>query len=810
MQPPDNDQTIAGPTARTPEPAAPSDETLVLGDAHAERDTARVPPELGMLGDYRLLSRLGEGGMGVVYRAVQPGANRIVALKVIQSAVSAAAGPAARKQAEERFRTEIQAAAQVEHENIVPVYDVGRFGDLMYFAMRLVEGRSLIDMVRDRPLENRKAAEYILGTARGVAEAHRRGILHRDLKPHNVMVDERTDRPLVADFGLAKLVDGEAQVTRTGEALGTPSYMPPEQISHAASVDQRGDVYSLGATLYHLLTGRPPFQAANPLGTIRQVLYDEPLPPQRLNSTVDRDLDTICLKCLQKEPARRYQSMSELADDLQRYLRGEPIVARPIGRAERIVRWARRNPLPAGLIGVAALLAAVALTAIIVGYRETSAALAESERNLGLARQAVDELYTEVSEIDLKDQPGLQPLKQKLLGRALGYYEKLLADRADNAELTAELAGIEFRVGTITEELKSAEEALPHFETAARIQDDLLHRSPADSALQEALSDSWNSIGRVQHRLQRPDAAAAAYSRARQLREALAEAQPHNREYRRKLANVVMNIGLLNVRLGRLDDAALHYDAAQSMRRELLASGEEEPMARDFARGAFNLGTLALDRGELDVAARNFETAVTWFGRLADAHPESLSYRFELAVAAVMRGDALQLLDQPDAALIAQEYGIRTLRDLVRENPQVLAYQHELGRALIGAGQLQLRLALDAATRDPAADAADPGLSAPIAARVNAPLLEALNLLERLQQQDPDAVETRFHQSVVLQLLGEVGRLQGDDAIARQRWQSGLDVLAPLQTTFDRHPECAQQWSLLQQLLQELPVTAAP
>ncbi len=191
-----------------------------------------------MLGDYKLLDQIGEGGMGVVYRAVQPGANRVVALKVIRSAMTGA-GESFRKKAESRFRNEVAAAAQLEHENIVPVYDVGNVGDLMYFAMRFVEGKSLNDLVKQGPMENRLAATYLVGTARGVAEAHRLGILHRDLKPHNVMVETRSGRPMVADFGLAKVVDAEEQITKTGEAIGTPSYMPPEQISDAASVDVR-------------------------------------------------------------------------------------------------------------------------------------------------------------------------------------------------------------------------------------------------------------------------------------------------------------------------------------------------------------------------------------------------------------------------------------------------------------------------------------------------------------------------------------------------------------------------------------------
>ncbi|HVJ82763.1 MAG TPA: serine/threonine-protein kinase, partial [Planctomycetia bacterium] len=632
-----------------------------------------APGDLGTLGDYKLLEQVGEGGMGVVYRALQPGANRVVALKVIRSSVTGA-GESFRKKAESRFKNEIQAAAQLEHENIVPVYDVGNVGDLMYFAMRFVEGQSLSDLVMQGPVENRLAATYIAGTTRGVAEAHRRGILHRDLKPHNVMIESRSGKPMVADFGLAKLVDGEDQITKTGETIGTPSYMPPEQIKDATTVDHRGDVYSLGATLYHLLAGRPPFQAANTLGTMRQVLYDEAAPPRRLNSAVDADLDTICLKCLQKEPVRRYQSAQELADDLERYLRGEPILARPIGRLERLNRWRRRNPVEAGLTAAAILLAATALAATTIGYRNTKAALAQARQNLDYARSAVDRFYTEVSEIDLQNQPGLQPLKQRLLARALDYYQKFLEENRCDTALSVELADSHFRVGEITEEIKSVAEALPHFEAAAKIQQALLKKSPKDLKLTEALSDSFNSIGRVQQRRQNYSAAKDAYDESRRLRTSLVTEVRDNRGYQRKLANVQMNSGLLKSRQQEFDAAAAEYEAAQEIRRKLLDAQPETTVTRDFARGAYNQGVLEENRENLDRAAAFFETAIEKFKQLVEGDPEDLSNRYELAVASARLGDVLALQGELSRAPERFEFARTILVALASENPRVIQY----------------------------------------------------------------------------------------------------------------------------------------
>ncbi|MEM1304123.1 MAG: serine/threonine-protein kinase, partial [Planctomycetota bacterium] len=358
----------------------PAAETLAYG----VWDRPKLP-ELGDFGEYELLGKLGAGGMGVVYRARQKGAEREVALKVVHAERQGSKSRDSQSKVVDRFRTEAKAAAQLQHENIVPVYDVGEVGDKLYFSMQLVEGESLSDMVDAGPLEPRRAAAYLRGVAQGIQAAHDRGILHRDLKPHNVMIDRRNDRPLVADFGLAKVVEADDQLTRSGEVIGTPSYMAPEQVSSAAGVDAAADLYALGATLYHLLTGRPPFKGPNTMATLRQVLFQEVVEPRQLNAAIDRDLNTICVKCLQKDASRRYRSAAELADDLGRYLEGRPIAARPVGPAERAARWCRRNPLAASMLGLAGVMAGLVFASVLVGYRQTTAALAVAEHNYELA-----------------------------------------------------------------------------------------------------------------------------------------------------------------------------------------------------------------------------------------------------------------------------------------------------------------------------------------------------------------------------------------------------------------------------------------
>jgi len=780
-----------------------SDQTADLLDAACAApppvELTRTPRGLGMLGGYKLLDQIGEGGMGVVYRAVQPGAERIVALKVIRTTMTSA-GDAFRQTAESRFRNEIHAASMLEHENIVPVYDAGSVGDLLYFAMRFVDGKSLIELVKHGPIENQRAARYIAGAARGVAEAHRRGILHRDLKPHNVMIEARSGQPMVADFGLAKVLDTDDQLTKTGEALGTPSYMPPEQISDAGKVDARGDVYSLGATLYHLLAGRPPFQAANTLGTMRQVLYDEPVSPRRLNSAVDADLETISLKCLQKEPARRYQSADEFLADLERYLLGEPIHARPIGRLERLDRWRRRNPLEAGLSAAAIVLAAAALAATTIGYRNTRAALSTAEQNLAVARSAVDDLYTEVSEIDLQNQPGLQPLKQKLLLKALAYYERLLQRHDNDARLTADLASSHFRVGAITEEVRSADDALPHFREAERIQRALLEASAGDLNLMEKLSDSLNSIGRALQKLQHLDAALAAYVESRTLREALVQRAPAEREYQRKLANVIMNSGLLKVRRQELDSAAEEYAAAQRIRETLLAASYDDAVARDFARGAFNQGILEMGRKDWDRSARSLDASVRQFRALVDAHPESLSDRFDLAVASVLLGDVLSQTAEEQRALESYASGRGLLEQLASENPQVVQYRERLGTATIGEAEFHLDLARDASERQPPESTAQ----ASHLSSAESLLGRAIGVLLATTEADPKRTGPRHDLAVSYLLLGDVKRQQGDEAGARDAWAKGCETLEPLKAEFDRNPDCAERWTQLEESLKSL------
>ena len=284
-------------------------------------------------GDYEVLEEIARGGMGVVFKARQTSLNRTIALKMLLSGQLASAAEV------QRFRIEAEAAAHLDHPHIVPIYEVAEHDGQLYFTMKLIEGRSLTGF-HASPQE---AARIVTAVARAIHYAHQRGIIHRDLKPGNILLDAE-GHPYVTDFGLAKQLQTDGKLTQTGAIMGTPAYMPPEQASgKTGEVTILADVYSLGAVLYELLTGRPPFQAGTPLDTLLQVMDKDPEPPRKLNPRLDRDLEAVCLKCLQKDPHQRYASAAELADDLERWQRGEPTRARPPTTWQALRFWLRQN-----------------------------------------------------------------------------------------------------------------------------------------------------------------------------------------------------------------------------------------------------------------------------------------------------------------------------------------------------------------------------------------------------------------------------------------------------------------------------------
>jgi WD40 repeat protein len=389
-------QISLAPAAALPEtatlpPRAPVEEAATLPPIPAASETDTLPPIPTVTGadllpapvsvpGYEILAELGRGGMGVVYKAQHTALRRTVALKMILGGGHATTADL------ERFRTEAESIARLQHPHIVQIYEVGQYDGLPYFSLEFCPGGSLEEQLAGTPLPAKKAAALVEQLARAMQAAHDKGVIHRDLKPANVLLGE-DGTPKITDFGLAKKLD-EAGHTRTGSIMGTPSYMAPEQADgKSRQLGPACDIYALGALLYECLTGRPPFRAATPLDTVLQVVSQEPVPPKRLNARVPTDLETICLKCLNKEPAKRYGTAQALAEDLERFLAGEPIRARPAGRLRRTLKWVRRRPLVASLLAVVFLVTALGIAAFAWAFREALLARDDARDQAAIAKE---------------------------------------------------------------------------------------------------------------------------------------------------------------------------------------------------------------------------------------------------------------------------------------------------------------------------------------------------------------------------------------------------------------------------------------
>ena len=382
------DQTIFLSNGQTRDRPAPLHEQATLAGLESVEPHVATGSDSGRVryfGDYEIVRELARGGMGVVFLARQTSLNRPVALKMIL------AGQLADETDVRRFQTEAEAAANLDHPGIVPIFEVGQHDGQHYFSMGFIDGQSLSQRLADGPLPVREAARLMQRVSEAIEYAHQHGVIHRDLKPANILLD-RSDNPRVTDFGLAKQIQDDSGLTGSGQMMGTPCYMPPEQAGGKSrtGIGPHTDIYALGATLYCLITGRPPFQAATVMDTLMQVLSAEPVAPRQLNASIPPDLETICLKCLEKVASKRYASASDLADDLGRYLDGQPIRARPVTRFERIVKWSRRKPAIAGLMGLIAVVTALGIGGVLWQWCAAVRARTFAEKETGRAKEQTE------------------------------------------------------------------------------------------------------------------------------------------------------------------------------------------------------------------------------------------------------------------------------------------------------------------------------------------------------------------------------------------------------------------------------------
>ncbi len=469
-------------------------------DEGRQRTTVRAA-NLSIPG-YRIQGELGRGGMGVVYLAVQDGLNRKVALKMVLSGLHAS------ETEKSRFLAEAEAVAAVRHVGVVQVFDFGTHDDCPFFALEYLPGGSLSAKLNGTPLSSMESASLVERIGQAIHAAHSAGIVHRDLKPANILFDV-DGTPKVTDFGLARRNDSISGLTQTGAILGTPSYMPPEQAKGSEAIGPAADIYALGAILYECLTGRPPFRAASPLETIRQVLLDEPVPPSRLTTKVPRDLETIVLKCLSKDPRRRYESALALTQDLARFQQGEPIEARPISGIERGIRWVKRHPAAGTIAGI--LLSAVG---IVIGVIAASNSRLEKERDnarnaeataveqsqlaqrrLDKAIEAVDKMLVRVGSERWATRPELQEERRGVLEDAVNFYSEFVQQSDDDPRIRYEAAKAHSRVAHTYLMLNELERAKDSANESRVLFEGLIDEDPKNPKYPAALSDVLTQLG---------------------------------------------------------------------------------------------------------------------------------------------------------------------------------------------------------------------------------------------------------------------------------------------------------------------------
>ncbi|MFM7167134.1 MAG: protein kinase domain-containing protein [Planctomycetaceae bacterium] len=667
-----------------------SQQTLVPGDGsgHAAAEAAVVSePICGRLGDYELLGELGRGGMGVVYRARQCSLNRLVALKTV------IAGTGAGREDILRFRNEAEAAANLRHPGIVGVYEVGESEGRHFYSMEFIEGHDLSRLIRQNSLPGEQAAACVRQLADAVQYAHERGVLHRDLKPQNVLVDA-LGVLRITDFGLAKRVQADSQLTGDFSIMGTPSYMPPEQADpRRGRAGPCSDIYSLGAVLYELLTTRPPFRADNPLETMRQVLHEEPIAPRLLNPRIALDLQTICLKCLEKEPSRRYDSAKTLSDELTRFLEGRPILARPLGRLQRLWRLCRRHPRESMLTGL--VLSAIVLGAAGVGWQwqRAEANLQRATRNFDLLGRAADEMLVVVEEWVTRTPPRSEAQQQKLYS-SLKLFETFLQEEPANRTAQMRLAETHLRVAEIRRLLRQQAQASHHYREAVRIYHELNESGP-DAGVQLALAGALDWLGNMEREAERHEVAAAAFEEALKIQRKLVAGGP-SAQVLGALAKTLYNRGLL--RMQNRDPGGAESDFGESIaasERALLEEPASTTFRQGLARCRLNLGVLLKSTGRSADSLRECDGAIQLLQQLVTEQPGETEYLLELAQVQLNRGNLLftnRQLNPPlvtDSLKVSAEafaVSVQLLEALQAEYPNVPEYHIQLANALNGLG----------------------------------------------------------------------------------------------------------------------------
>jgi tetratricopeptide (TPR) repeat protein/tRNA A-37 threonylcarbamoyl transferase component Bud32 len=713
------------------------------------RESVAPGMKVRYIGDYETIAVLGQGGMGVVFKARQISLNRLVALKMIRNAEFAGEDQV------RRFQNEAEAVATLDHPGIVPIYEVGTYEDQRYFSMKLVEGQGLDKKLEELAKDPRIAARVVADVADAVNHAHQRGILHRDLKPANILLDSQ-GHTHVTDFGLAKRIEEDAGLTVSGAIMGTPSYMAPEQAAGQSSrVTTSSDVYGLGAILYAALTGRAPFTGDSVMNTLDQVRNSPPLAPTRLNVKLPRDLEVICLKCLEKDPRHRYASAQALADDLNRWLRGEPIAARPVGPVVRLRMWAKRKPALAGLSAaliVASIAGVIGVTwqwreavsqrnqaqiardaairqeqtarkaeaeartardQAVASEKKAVAARAQAEQNAQIAGMqatlALNTIQDLVSQVQKGLQgPGLYDLKAALLDSALkridgvaGIYEKSTSKEATTAAALMEL-------GKIYRQLGQTKKALQTYQKCLEITKERVKIKNYSDPSRQNLANTYFELAFCSEELSRDMKATLSYNQdGLKLYEDIYNKPklddfPLDRKVVRSgLAEAYTRVGVTQYRMGELRAALENYRKAYNLRRDLADEMKDNPrLKQDLSYSMMALAETSFRLGDRTLADDFYGQALDQREAMTKLKPNDLASLKELGDVYYMIGEFKLRCGDLAAARSNLESSRGRRKDLVDREPRNVLLGRDLGMVLYRLGNLaELEKASDEARR---------------------------------------------------------------------------------------------------------------
>jgi serine/threonine protein kinase/tetratricopeptide (TPR) repeat protein len=685
--------------------------------------------DLGVLGDYRIVREVGRGGMGVVYEARQLSLNRRVALKVLPFA--AALDP----RQLHRFNNEAQAAAGLHHTHIVPVLTVGVERGVHYYAMQFIEGRPLSDVIRELSRTDRRkpsaseayrevasepptvllssgssptgrpffqaVARLGIQAAEALEYAHSLGVIHRDIKPANLLLDTRGE-VWVTDFGLARIqAEAGLTLTLTGDVLGTLRYMSPEQaLGRRGLVDHRSDIYSLGVTLYELLTLQPAVGGSDRQEILRRIAFEEPAPPRRINLEVPSELETILLKAMSKEPESRYATAQDLADDLGRFLEHKPIRARRPNLWEHVAKWVRRHPsiLVSSLVILLLAVAGLAAGILLIG-RERDRSLAQQRRAetyLRQAREAVDEMLTEVGEETLAREPRMDPVRRALLEKALLFYEKFLIQESDNPAIRLEAGRAFRRAGMIRLSLGQPDRASEAFRSSIRVLSGLVDSQPSNLDAQRELAESHGTFGLSIAQTGKSIDAESEHRRAIELRGRILAQSPNNPDDRFAWADIHSRLGGLFMSTDRHAEARAMLGTARDAVERLVADFPGKPLYQSQLGAILhNLGNVAFNLKEFREASTLYEQANVHQQAALKADPKNRRYRDFAGHTLQMLAVAQKALGQREEAEKTFRRCIATAEGLAADFPSIPHHREELGMLYGNLATLMLEIGAD-------------------------------------------------------------------------------------------------------------------